>query len=414
MKKTQKIAILASVLSVASASQGFAAGYSSNLYSTSGLGNSYAGSATATHDASDLFFNPAASANFDKGQAIISASYLNLKIDPDATSANSNGTKVNGRDMSDSGENAVVPALYLSAPINDRASFGFALTMPFGLSTSYKDSWVGRYEALDSQISTLNFNPSISYKISDKLSIGGGVQVQKYSATLTSAYNLGNGNDGLTKLEGSDWGYGYNLGTTYKLNDKTKFGLAYRSKIEHKISGTARLENAGSSNMSSYFNAKTATPESVTLGASHQLDEKLNVAYDLTWTRWSRLRHLSVNAANNNLSGSEEFNWNDSVMHSIGANYKTSEKTLLRAGLAYEKDAVNNRNRTASVPNGNKYWASVGFNYKLSNGFSVDGAYMHQFFQKSTSNIDDREGNTFKTKYKTSVDVISLALKKEF
>lgn len=415
MKKAKKIAVLASILSVVSGSQGFAAGYSSSLYSTSGLANSYAGSATANHDASDLFFNPAASANFDKGQAIISASYLNLKIDPDATSARSKNTtgSVQGSDMSDAGKDAVVPAIYFSTPINDKTSFGFALTSPFGLATSYKDGWVGRYRALDSQITTINFNPSLSYKICDKLSIGGGLQAQYYSAKLTAASDLGT-QDGFYKASGSDWGYGYNLGATYSFNEKTKVGLGYRSKIEHDLKGTVQLSNAGSYNGTSDFGAKMITPESLTFGITQKIDEKLDLSYDATWTRWSRLKYATISAVNSSLNSTTNYSWNDSFIHSVGANYKISEQTLLRSGLAYEKDAVNNRNRTASVPNGNKYWASIGFNRKLSNGFSVDWAYMHQFFQKSTSNFNDGQGNTFSTKYKNSVDVISVALKKEF
>lgn len=413
MKKKQKIVLLASVLSVASVSQSYGAGYSSSLYSTSGLANSYAGSVTASHDASDLFFNPAASASLESKQAIISASYLNLQIDPDSTSAKSRGGNVAGGDMSDSGKDLVVPAIYFSSPINDKTSFGFAVTAPFGLATSYKDNWVGRYQALDSAISTFNFNPSLSYKICDKLSIGAGVEAQYYQATLTKAYDLGT-SDGFVKAKGTDWGYGYNLGATYQLNKKIKFGLGYRSKIDHKIMGTVQLANAGANSASADFDSRVTTPESLTFGASYKFDDKLELAYDGTWTRWSRLKSMTINSGNPNLNLTENYNWHDSLLNSVGANYKTNDQLLMRAGLAYEKDAVNNINRNPRIPNGDKIWTSIGFNYKLDRGFSIDGTYMHQFFRKTTSNIDDGSGNTLTTKYKTKVDIISVALKKEF
>ncbi|MFM8186667.1 MAG: outer membrane protein transport protein, partial [Alphaproteobacteria bacterium] len=61
----------------------YAGGYSSSLYSTSGLGNAYSGSATGSHDISDVFFNPAVTTGLDKSEVILSGSFLSLSIDPD-------------------------------------------------------------------------------------------------------------------------------------------------------------------------------------------------------------------------------------------------------------------------------------------------------------------------------------------
>ncbi len=50
--------------------------------------------------------------------------------------------------------------------------------MPFGLITSYAADAQVRYQALYSQVEAYDFNPSLAYRVTDWLSIGGGVSVQ--------------------------------------------------------------------------------------------------------------------------------------------------------------------------------------------------------------------------------------------
>ena len=167
-----------------------AGGYSTSLYSTSGLGNAYSGSTTGSHDVSDIFFNPAVTAGKDKSEIVASFSYLRLAIDPDNMSSNFKhpvfGTlKRDGAESRNVGTQKLIPALYFSSPINDKTAFNLAITSPFGLETKYNKNWSGRFRALNSSIATLNINPSVAYKITDDLSFGAGVMAQYYKANLT-------------------------------------------------------------------------------------------------------------------------------------------------------------------------------------------------------------------------------------
>lgn len=422
MKINQKLPLLALTILLANSSQSFAAGYSTELYSTSGLGNAYAGSATGIHDASDMFFNPAILSDVTKKEFIASVSYLDLKIDPDHASGNfSSGYAASGNEVSNAGSRSLVPAFYFATPITKEVAFGLSVTAPFGLSTKYNSDWVGRYRALESSVNTLNINPTVSYKINEQLAFGAGLQAQYYQTTLTKAvvnsgdpYNASS--DFIGKAKGSDWGYGYNLGATYKLNEKLKFGLGYRSKIDYKITGTTQVVGYG---WYSDFNAKTTTPESLTAGASFKLNEAVELAYDVTWTRWSRLKSLTISATQNenlNSGNTTNFNWHNSLLHSVGANFTLNDKWLLRTGAAYEKDAVTNANREPRAPNGDKIWTTIGFNYKIKNGLSVDGTYMHQFVRTGRVDLVDSStsNNSLGAKYKSRSDTFSIAVRKEF
>jgi long-chain fatty acid transport protein len=397
--------------------QANAGGYSTFLHSTSGLGNSYAGSSTGSHDISDIYFNPAITSGLPKNQAILSLNYINLKIDPDNNSGqNALGSTNNGIEVKNAGSQKLLPAFYISSPINDKLSFNFALTTPFGLQTNYKNNWTGSFRGLNSSIKTINLNPSFAYKINNDLSFGAGFVAQYYNSRLTKKSfnpNPAPGTTGIAGIEGSDWGYGYNLGATYNINEKTKFGLGYRSAIRHNIKGNANFEN-----IYTKFKANTTTPESLSLGLSHQYSDNLQIVADSIWTRWSRLQELKVNAGIPDFSSTSYFNWNDSFLHSLGANYKINNKNLIRGGLAFEKEAINNRNREVRVPPSNKYWISAGLNHKFDNDLELDFSYVHQFYQTAKIDIKSQGQNnlegTLSGKYKTSVDVVSLALKKQF
>jgi long-chain fatty acid transport protein len=104
-------------------------------------------------------------------------------------------------------------------------------------------------------------------------------------------------------------------------------------------------------------------------------------------------------------------------MNSIGANYALDKNNLLRTGLAYEKEAMNDRNREPRVPSADKYWIATGLNHKFGDGLEIDLAYVHQIYKTSKINMTDyglKGEGTVLGKFKTSVDVVSLALKKQF
>ena len=58
----------------------------------------------------------------------------------------------------------MVPNLYVGVPFTDKWSFGLGINAPFGLKTEYDSSWLGRFQAIESKIETLNINPALSWE----------------------------------------------------------------------------------------------------------------------------------------------------------------------------------------------------------------------------------------------------------
>ena len=82
--------------------------------------------------------------------------------------------------------NSPAPSLYYARQLNDQWALGFGFNVPFATTSSYDDDWVGRYHAVDTEVRAFDFNPTVAYRINDKVSIGGGISVQFASANLTS------------------------------------------------------------------------------------------------------------------------------------------------------------------------------------------------------------------------------------
>ena len=110
----------------------------------------------------------------------------------------------------DGGTLGLVPNLYFTMDLTEKLKYGFAITAPFGLATDYDRDWVGRYQAKESELVTVNINPSLAYKVNDSFSVGVGVSAEYAEATLSQAVIAGIGvPDGFVEVKGDDWGYGF-------------------------------------------------------------------------------------------------------------------------------------------------------------------------------------------------------------
>ena len=393
----------------------FAAGFAVDAHSAAGLANSHAGETTGAHDISDSYSNPAVLSDIKTAQISVSASYIKIGIDDKNGSGKySNGNQVNSSKNDNAGVDAVVPAFYFATPINKTLTAGISITAPFALQTQYNQNWVGRYQAVDSKITTTNINPMLSYKLTNQLSIAGGLEAQYIQVRITNMVDLGyfpGAFDRLGKGKGDDWGYGFNLGAKYKFNNQIEAGIGYRSKIKHKITGEVEVVNAVAT---SKFNTPFITPEIASFGLAYKPTSKAELLYDLTWTRWSRINSVDINAQNSKLSSSTKFVWRDSFRNSFGFNYQTTEKLQIRTGIAFEQGA-SGQYRNPRAPEANKTLVSAGVGYKFNQNLSGDLTYMHQFYEKTKNNLAGKDSaalsvSSLQTDYKIRVDVLALGL----
>jgi long-chain fatty acid transport protein len=417
-------------LAVAAALTGFSAGANASAFAlseqnASGLGNAYAGAAAVAEDASTIYWNPAGMTRIPGRQGV---GALNA-IRPKTEFTNTNTGVLTapfqpsvGGNGGDAGDWALVPNAYLSWQINNQWFVGVGLNAPFGLKTEYDAGWIGRFHALESEVKTININPSVAFKLTDAVSLGFGVNWQRMEATLTNSVNytaaavgaicptlaaacvgavtgagpalpgvpvVPAGTEGVATIEADDDSWGWNVGALFNLGPATRIGIAYRSSVEHDLGGTTRFANRPAALAAGLPDgALTATvelPASASWSIFHQLNPKWDLMADISWTDWSSLEALNIFRTNGTLLTRTPLNWKDSWRFGAGANYHHSSQWTFRFGTAYDETPVQDYDRTPRLPDESRVWLAFGAQYRMSKQAVLDFGYAHLFIPDKAS-----------------------------
>jgi long-chain fatty acid transport protein len=365
-----------------------ASGFQLLEQSNSGLGLAYAGSAINAENASVLFYNPAAISkfkypSFSGGVAVIRPSY---KFSNDVSS---NAPASLGSQGGDAGSLAALPNLYVTNALNDHWVIGLGLGSPFGLKTEYENDWIGRFQSTTFDIKTYNLNPSLAYKISDRVSLGFGLNFQRMdshyrrqAATVSPGYSATT----LT-LDASGDALGWNAGAIVAVSSNTDIGISYRSKMFHRLAGT--LDSSNPSLISSVMaKADITLPDTYILSIVQRLDERWEMLGDISRTNWSSIDKVSIVRTSDGGAGRPagsvaqtlDARFRDTWRIALGGAYKITDAWKWKYGLAYDQTPVRSpEERLVSLPDNNRYWFSTGVQWRLNKNSSIDCgvAYLH-------------------------------------
>jgi len=395
----KKICVLASIAGAPAIAPGLAgaAGFALLEQNASGLGNAYAGSGAVAADASTTFFNPAGLTLLPGAQVVASGVGINLQTEFSGTASQTQsppsppfpvpfpvalGTSNGG----DAGGFSFVPALYLSAPIGERWAVGLGVGAPFGLKTEYDDDWQGRFLGIESEVKTINVNPSVGFKVNDNISLGAGINWQKLDATLTNAVLIGPAAEGVTELDADADAWGWNVGALFKVGTDMRLGLSYRSSLDYTLSGNVTTKNSATGAVFGLgtfpAEADIELPDSVLLSAVQQFGDKWQLLGDLQWTHWSTIGSIDVVDTNTGqVRDRLALDFDDAWRVALGVNYFSSEKWTFRGGIAWDQSPVNDENRTVRLPDNDRFWVALGVQYKFGKGGALDIGYAHLFIQ---------------------------------
>jgi len=392
LNQAMRVCVAAALAGAAAGS--FAGGFGIATQSGSGTGNAFAGGAAAADDASVAWSNPAAMMALPSGNQITAAGHF---LRPSFKFSNTGSTgafaPAGTGEGGDAGDWAFVPNLFFTTDINPRLRLGVAVNAPFGLKTDFEPGWRGQLTALKSEIKSVNINPSVAYKLSDTVSIGGGVSVQRLQAELSGF--AGSAAAGNLKLDADDTSYGFNLGLLAQVSPSSRFGFSYRSSIKYDLGGTASFSGTSGALLGSNVTASLTVPESASASFFTTLNPKWDLMGDITWTGWSKVQQLDVirtsatgagSAAGSTLT-SLAFRWSDTWRFGIGANYKASDQTKLRFGIALDRTPTNDTTRTPRLPDQDRTWLAVGVQHRVSKAGTLELGYAHEFVRDATVNV---------------------------
>ena len=350
------LSALTALLLVAFSGAASAAAFQLLEQNASGLGTAYAGSAAVADNASTIYFNPAGMTQLGGYQ--LSAGLTGVR--PNYEYRDQAGVKSGG----DAGSWGAVPNAYLSGQLTKDLFVGVGVSAPFGLATEYDSAWAGRLIAIKSKITTVNLNPSIAYRVNDKVSLGFGLNYQKIDAELTRT-----GVD----LKGDDTSWGWNAGALFTLSPAMRVGVSYRSPIKYTLEGTL--------NGSLPIRADVKLPDTFILSVWQQVSDRWEAMGDLSYTRWGSLDSLTVVSRNSGapIGAPEGFNYENSWRFAWGAAYKASQSAKVKFGIAFDRTPVRDQYRSPRVPDNNRLWLSLGGQWNTGSYGKVDVGYSYLY-----------------------------------
>lgn len=439
-RRTRLATALTGVALALGAGQAWGASFALAEQNAMGLGNAFAGAAATAEDSNTIWHNPAGLARL-LFPGVTAAAHV---IIPSTKFQNQASQPALGQPLGgtggDAGDVAVVPNMYASMPITDEWRVGIGVNVPFGLKTEYENGWLGRYQALKSEVKTININPAVAWKTTPDFWLGAGASYQQFKATLTNNVNytgaLAQGYataaagglipassipaligatsalDSFVSTTGEDWSWGWNVGAMYSIggsanddNGAARFGAAYRSKIKFNVVGNVGITNptpptltgalaplnpvvqgvSNTINQTRLYNGGVAldvtVPDSASFSYYQRLNDTWDILADVSWTGWSSIQSLAITRTSGPAAGSSTvlpFNYKDTWRASAGVNYRYGEKWVFRAGVAWDQTPVNEADMSARLPDGDRTWLAGGARWKYSReiNFDVAAAYI--------------------------------------
>ncbi|UEH06175.1 outer membrane protein transport protein [Pseudomonas sp. HN8-3] len=470
------LAILGGLMTTAPAQAG---GFSTPTYGAPGWGRAFGGGSLFKNDPSSAYNNPAAMAFVDQSVVQQTVDYARVKIKYSGQAYDYTGNPVsntavmpdgsfdpstaalNNNDGGQGGFTAWLPTGFLVIPIGDRFAFGLSQVVPQGMRTTWNENSKFRDFAVDTKIETVGLTGSLSFKVRDDFSIGGGLIVQRsqgfvsqnvdlFSAASVSP-GLGNGafpagvGTALMRVKVDNISTGWFTGVVWKPTDRDSLGLNYHAKIKNKLTGkysvrADALNNGLMTDDTIFGNGKTLVetaypgltlypggahastqldiPATAALDWVHQFNDRWTLGLSAMWTQWSSFKDLTLKSQGSTIVAIP-YNYKDAWMYSVGGDFKATDELTLRAGVAYDQTPTRNSTRDPRIPDGDRYFLSLGAGYdiKAVPGLTLDAAYSHQFVEKvniKTQNVDRLGGGRLDGKAESSGDIVSLSATYKF
>ncbi len=375
LKYWTRISCIAVLFFLAAGRAAFGSGFA--LYDFSARGNALGGAMVGrADDPSALALNPAGITQIPGSAFMTSVGFLL----PYGTIADkSTGTATDQKDRT-----FILPSMYYTKQMNDRLWFGIGVMSRFGLGTEFPHDWFGRYNSYRAMIESVSVNPNIAWKVNDSLSLSIGVEALWFEADLRKKIDSTRGaapnpaTDIDFRLKGDDIAFGWNMGLHYRMDESTRVGLHYRSRVKLALSGTASaISPRGSDSTGGHVDL--TLPEMYMFGISKQITPKLNVEVGAIYTGWDSYDSLAVDFDKSLLGilPTRSFspkNWGSVWRYQVGFEYKHSPEWTWRLGYTYDQEPMPLSTLDYQVPTGDRQLLSIGFGY-AKNNWALDFAY---------------------------------------
>ncbi|MDE7461506.1 MAG: outer membrane protein transport protein [Paramuribaculum sp.] len=359
-----------------------------------------------------MLLNPAGLA-FSEKTLHLSGTFTGIKAIADA--------KVDGVEYKTRNALSTPLAFHASFKIYDNLQAGVSFFTPYGSSINWTDNWPGAVLSQKVDLATYTIQPTLSWKITPRLSVGAGLMLTWGSVDLNKglvssssldrlltvlqatgasqamgldpSYRFGTTTPASVNLKGtSDVAVGVNVGAMFDVSDRVTVGASFRSKMMMKVkAGEATVDYAnevaraileGDLNIinSANFAAEMPCPYVLNFGVSYRPTSRLTLALDAQLTGWHAYRHLDIDFLAEQLTPYDQHltkNYSNAWAVKAGAQYALTQRLDLRAGMMIDTTPVSTLHYNPETPGMTKIEPAVGFSFRPIGNISIDVAFMY-------------------------------------
>ena len=407
-----------------------AEGFQVNAQSTKQAGMGHVGVAMKL-GAESMHFNPAGLVFMDK--------HVDLSAGVSGVFATAEFQKDN---YSFETDNTPSTPLYVYAgfKIYDNLAAGVMINTPYGSSITWGHDWAGAHLCQEISLKAFNIQPTVSWKIMDRLSVGAGLMMEFGNITLNRAL-IGPGEMGqrgermiaahpalgalipqelvetIAKyddaaaasvgLKGSAGvRFGFNVGAMYDINDKFTVGLSYRSKVTAKVKeGSIALDYTNEAELMALleqvngllqmmgqsgvavpplnqgtFSAELPLPDNWNVGLTYRPTERWTVSGEVQFVGWGAYDALDVHFSPSSLSQYDihaEKKYKNSRIYRLGGQFAATNRLDVRLGAYFDESPVEEEYLNPETPSMNKLGITAGLSFRPIEAMSVDVAFSY-------------------------------------
>ncbi|CAI1901413.1 long-chain fatty acid transporter FadL [Serratia proteamaculans] len=376
-----------------------AAGFQLNEFSSAGLGRSYSGEGAMADTAASASRNPALLMMYTRPELSFGAVFIDPDVD--ITGKSPSGASLDSKNIAPT---AWVPNLHYVQPINDQFAVGASVTSNYGLATEFNDGYTAGAYGGKTDLTTVNLNLSGAYRLNQQFSFGLGfdavyakAKLERYAGESGAALGMP-ADTQISHLKGDEWGFGWNAGLLYEVDENNRYGLTYRSEVKVDFDGDYK------SSIPSRFNPLqgrtglpwgtdgNTIPGSLTLNLPemweisgyNKVAPQWAVHYSLAYTSWSQFQELKATGNNGQTLFEKHEGFKDAYRIALGTTYFYDDNWTFRTGIAFDDSPVPAQNRSISIPDQDRFWLSAGTSYAFNKDASVDVGISYMHGQKVT------------------------------
>jgi long-chain fatty acid transport protein len=317
-----------------------------------------------------------------------------------------------------------IPAFGITHNPGGKFAYGVALYAPFGLGIAWQDpeTWIGRFSSYDVGLETVYVTPAVSYKLTDNLALGLGVDIAWQHLEL-NRYNgqaFGGQNELVNvvdaNLEGaSKLNVTPAVGVMYRPDARWFFGAMYHHRKTMKYEDQdGRLTNvapdvlreavdatldalAGVPGQRTYALATELNlPHMLSLGVAHRVHERLLVELNAVHFGWSRFDEIELRFdpdPTGSLTSVIPEHYADRWQWRLGLDFDLTASVKLLAGYTRDNTPQPKESMGPLLPDADRNDWSFGVQYRTG-PWRLTASYM-AVLNESRNNLVDGEPAIF-------------------